>query len=308
MTQEPLITVVVPLYNKERWIGRCLDSITAQSYKNLEILIVNDGSSDNSVEVVNRIEDRRIRVIDKPNGGVSSARNRGMDEAKGEFIAFLDADDMWMSRHIEALLEGFRNHPNATIVSNRLDDRINGQNMQKKSESTETFVFTDLDYLFELSEDRFPIHIGSTMYKKSTIDTYGTRFFEHMYLGEDVNFMIRVSRFGTCLLSDYTGMVYCHDDDASAMHKQSENVVITPLFLEGLQEESWSKKEHGFIIKFLRREYLKKAYQNRGLSWDKQEGFTKLSGDIEVGRICAMCYMLIRYIPEAILNLLKKLH
>lgn len=306
MSGKVLISVVIPLYNKAPWVKRCIDSIVSQSYQELEILVVNDGSTDNSVEVVKKIEDSRIRVIDKPNGGVSSARNRGIDEAKGEFIAFLDADDMWMPRHIEALLKGFQDHSNASIISNRLNDRMNGQGTQNENAHDEPFKFIQFDYLFELSENRFPIHIGSSMYRKSTIDTHTIKFYEHVHLGEDVNFMIRVSRFGPCLLSNYTGMVYFHDDDASAMHKKSNNVILTPLFFEGLSQEVWSQKECGHIQKFLRREYKKKAYQNRGLSFQKEELNTSVGGGFEIGRWMLPIYLLIRFIPSFIFVMMKK--
>lgn len=91
----PLISVIVPVYNREKYIEKCIRSITEQSYRNLEIIIVNDGSTDGSLEIINSFadSDSRIRVIDKPNGGVSSARNAGLKEAKGEFIGFVDGDD-----------------------------------------------------------------------------------------------------------------------------------------------------------------------------------------------------------------------
>ena len=78
MNTSPLISVIIPLYNKEKFICRALHSVCAQSYENLEILVVNDGSSDHSPELVETFEDARIRRIDKTNGGVSSARNLGI--------------------------------------------------------------------------------------------------------------------------------------------------------------------------------------------------------------------------------------
>ena len=92
---EKLLSVIVPVYNAEKWVQETLGSLCGQSYKNLEILCVDDGSSDNSAQIVHAYQekDSRIRLIAKENGGVSSARNLGIEEAKGEYIAFLDADD-----------------------------------------------------------------------------------------------------------------------------------------------------------------------------------------------------------------------
>lgn len=94
-------SVVVPLYNKEKYIKRTLDSILNQTFSDFEIIIVNDGSTDKSCEVIESIKDDRIHLIHKENGGVSSARNRGIKEAKGEFIAFLDADDEWFANKLQ---------------------------------------------------------------------------------------------------------------------------------------------------------------------------------------------------------------
>lgn len=98
-----MISVVIPLYNKEKQIAKTLQTVLNQTYQDFEIVIVNDGSTDGSVEEVLRISDSRIRLVNQENGGVSAARNRGIDEAKGEYIAFLDADDIWAKDHLESL-------------------------------------------------------------------------------------------------------------------------------------------------------------------------------------------------------------
>lgn len=95
MNREPLISVIVPVYNVEAFLHRCVDSILAQTYQNLEIILVDDGATDSSGTICDAYaaKDSRIRVIHKENGGLSSARNAGMEEAKGEYIAFVDSDD-----------------------------------------------------------------------------------------------------------------------------------------------------------------------------------------------------------------------
>lgn len=92
--QQPKVSVIVPVYNVEKYLKQCLDSIVNQTYKNLEIIIVNDGTKDNSMKIVEEyLQDKRIKVINKENGGLSSARNRGIEEATGEYISFVDSDD-----------------------------------------------------------------------------------------------------------------------------------------------------------------------------------------------------------------------
>ena len=90
-----MISIVIPLYNKELSIGYTLQTVLTQTYQDFEIIIVDDGSTDHSVEEVAKVFDPRIRLIQQANAGVSAARNRGIEEAKGEYIAFLDADDEW---------------------------------------------------------------------------------------------------------------------------------------------------------------------------------------------------------------------
>ena len=100
-----LISVVVPVYNVEKYIDRCLNSIINQTYRKLEIIIVNDGSTDNSRKIIDKFSkmDSRIIVIDKNNGGLSEARNVGINAATGDYITFIDSDDFVSYDYIEYL-------------------------------------------------------------------------------------------------------------------------------------------------------------------------------------------------------------
>lgn len=102
----PLISVIIPVYNVAPWLPRCLNSVIGNTYQNLEIICVNDGSTDDSLRILREYEthDSRIRIIGKENGGLSSARNAGMDIASGEFIAFIDSDDWVHPQYFELLL------------------------------------------------------------------------------------------------------------------------------------------------------------------------------------------------------------
>lgn len=95
--ESPLISVIVPVYKVEQYIARCLESLCAQTYRNLEIICVDDGSPDKSIDILNEFAERdaRVRVIRRENGGLSAARNTGMEVARGEWLAFVDGDD-WM--------------------------------------------------------------------------------------------------------------------------------------------------------------------------------------------------------------------
>ena len=101
-----LISVVVPVYNIEKYVGKCIESILCQTYTNIEVIIVNDGSTDNSLSVCHMYQkkDKRIKIINKDNGGLSEARNYGLHTAKGEYICFIDGDDYIHSKMLENML------------------------------------------------------------------------------------------------------------------------------------------------------------------------------------------------------------
>ena len=107
----PRVSVVIPLYNKEESVRAAVDSVLRQSYEDFELIVVDDGSTDSSVSVVAGIGDRRIRLVAQANAGPGAARNRGLGEAHGEYVAFLDADDEWEPRFLELAVDALDRHP-----------------------------------------------------------------------------------------------------------------------------------------------------------------------------------------------------
>lgn len=99
-----MITVIIPLYNKKSSIARALDSVLSQTYQDFEVIVVDDGSTDEGAAIVEQYTDPRIRLVRQENLGVSAARNRGIKEAKGDYVAFLDADDEWMTEFLEEIV------------------------------------------------------------------------------------------------------------------------------------------------------------------------------------------------------------
>jgi glycosyltransferase involved in cell wall biosynthesis len=114
MTAMPLVSVVIPAYNAESHIAEALESLRAQTCRQMEIIVVDDGSSDRTAEIVtSRFPE--VRCVRQPNGGASSARNRGVQEARGEWVAFLDADDAWHPDKLRAQLDLMRRHPEVRL-------------------------------------------------------------------------------------------------------------------------------------------------------------------------------------------------
>ncbi|PYS97477.1 MAG: glycosyltransferase family 2 protein [Acidobacteria bacterium] len=105
-----LVSVIIPLYNKAPHVGRALRSVSAQTFRDFEVIVVDDGSTDGGAEVVRAHGDARVRLVSQENAGPGAARNRGLAEARGRLVAFLDADDEWLPRFLETcvgLLEGY---------------------------------------------------------------------------------------------------------------------------------------------------------------------------------------------------------
>lgn len=112
---EPQVSVVVPIYNKERYLRRAVDSVLGQSFTDYELILVDDGSTDDSLAVARGYTDPRIRVIHQTNGGAGAARNRGIDEARAAMLAFLDGDDEWDPLFLEQMMALARDHPHAGL-------------------------------------------------------------------------------------------------------------------------------------------------------------------------------------------------
>lgn len=304
LEKQGLVSVIVPLYNKESWIERCIQSILNQTYSELQILVINDGSTDDSRKVVEAINDSRVQIIDKFNGGVSSARNLGIEIAEGDFITFIDADDEWNHKHIEVLIEGFLYYPEATLMANRFDDMLDVT--LEESNNSLGVHYDSVNYLYLLSKGVFPIHIGSTMFKKTIIDTHGLKFYEHMKIGEDINFLIKNSLIGECVITDYIGLIYHRDDEQSAMNKKKHEALLTPLYLCDVNYEKQKLQVQQYMKQFLINEYYKKAYQNRGLSINRKEFSVRIAG-VNIGYFHIMVYSVIRFFPKLFVSVFKKI-
>lgn len=123
MDQNTLISVIVPVYNVEEYLNRCVDSILAQTYQNLEIILVDDGTKDNCDKICDdyAAKDPRIKVIHKENGGLSSARNAGIDIARGEYLGFVDSDDWIEPEMYEHMLKTARKYDVKLVCAGRYD-------------------------------------------------------------------------------------------------------------------------------------------------------------------------------------------
>ena len=142
----PLISVIVPARNGEATIRDTIDSVLRQTLQDFEVLVIDDGSTDRTLDVVNGIHDERLRVKSFANGGLAVARNRGIEHSRGEFLSFIDADDLWTPEKLEAQLEVLRSRPEAGLAYSWtvfIDDE-GGYLFAKEPQHFEGDVYADL--------------------------------------------------------------------------------------------------------------------------------------------------------------------
>lgn len=146
-----LISVIVPVYNVEKYLKRCVDSIIWQSYSNLEIILVNDGSPDRCGEICNEYakKDDRVRVIHKKNGGLSDARNAGVEIARGNYLAFIDSDDWVNEKYFEKLYQLISNTNSDIVSCNFLE--TDGKVKTTIPQEVEIYTFTNYEALEQLT-------------------------------------------------------------------------------------------------------------------------------------------------------------
>lgn len=112
----PVVSVIIPAYNAEKTILETIQSLQQQTFSDFEAIVINDGSTDSTLELLSKIEDSRLKVFSYENGGLPVARNRGIDRATGEYITFIDADDLWTPDKLELQLAALQHHPEAGVV------------------------------------------------------------------------------------------------------------------------------------------------------------------------------------------------
>ncbi len=165
----PIISVIIPAYNAEHTITQTINSVQNQTFIDWELIIINDGSTDGTHQLVNQISDSRIKIFSYPNGGLSIARNRGINHATGEFIAFLDADDLWTEDKLELQLEALQKNPETGVAYSWT------YFMEEKGEycHTDRPLFFEGDVLANLLTDNFIASGSNPLIRRQAIESVG---------------------------------------------------------------------------------------------------------------------------------------
>lgn len=193
MSATPVVSVIVPVYNVEKYLSKCIDSIIEQDYSNLDIIIVDDGTPDNSGKIADEYakKDQRIKVIHKPNGGVASARNVGMDAAIGEFILFVDSDD-WISKdHVSHLMHlQSINDADMCLTTEFFTQKTD---VQDEKEIIETMEPADAAAL--LLSPKVVVGTYNKLYRRAWLNENNLRQNEKLFSGEGLNFIVTVAQY-----------------------------------------------------------------------------------------------------------------
>lgn len=214
------VSIIIPVYNVEKYLKKCIESIINQKYKNIEILLIDDGSIDNSGKICDNYayKDSRITVLHKENNGVSSARNLGLAHANGEYICFIDGDDFAMDDYVEYMLYLIKRE-NADIA---LCTKMFGNFDNEQSKNENIKVLNAEETTEAILNYKIPIGVYSKLFKTELIKKYNICFFEELFMGEGFNFNVACfQRANKIAISNRKIYYYRRDNSTSATTKFS---------------------------------------------------------------------------------------
>lgn len=236
--KEELISVIVPVYNVEKYVEKCVNSILEQTYDNFELILINDGSTDNSLEVINRLKekDKRIIIIDKKNGGVSSARNSGMKIARGEYLLFIDSDDYLENDYIEYFyyLITRDNGYDVGINYNKFNIYTPEQVAKEKVEIIPSDKAMEFIYTGEIN-----VAVWNKIFKSSFLKNHSINFNEEIWYGEGMLFNIQCLQYTDKVIAGNKRVYHQFFNQNSAMRDFNLKSNLCGLESLELQKKCW---------------------------------------------------------------------
>lgn len=228
-----MFSVIIPLYNKELSITNTVQSVLDQTCQNFEIVIINDGSTDSSVKAVEAINDNRIRLIHQENQGVSAARNRGIKEAKYEWIAFLDGDDLWEPNHLEEITKMMNLYSEEKVFATSF---VYSDNRPMFKHPRATPIFKIENYFKEAIKENL-MWSSIVVVNKECIDKVGG-FNEALKYGEDHDLWSRLASFFPIVKSITITAIYRVDaENRSYLNQRLENCFAYHIKLENVTDK-----------------------------------------------------------------------
>lgn len=190
---KPLVSIIIPVYNVEKYLKKCVDSILSQSFTKFELILVDDGSTDNSPQICDEYtsKDNRVHVLHKKNGGVSAARNDGLDVAQGEYVSFIDSDDWVEEDYLQTLLN--YNEFDIVFFSHRLiyEDGYSSKFLFQEKEADTRNIWNVITFLKKNSTEwNFYGYTWNKIFRRAIIEKYKVRFVEGLRVSEDEVFTL----------------------------------------------------------------------------------------------------------------------
>lgn len=295
----PFFSVIIPVYNKEKYVQASVKSVLNQTFTDFELIIVNDCSTDNSRKEVSKIISKQIKTIEHPeNKGLSASRNTGIKNAIGNFIAFLDADDEWKPNFLATIKSLISSFPEAQLFATNYEelyaDGVKIINNQKLSKLGNEFLVDDF---FELNLGK-PIYFpGSLCVKKTVFDEIGY-FDEKITYSEDIDFNIRTNLKFKLAYSTKALVTYTMFSENQITNSSVKNKIFPDLNqYEIYSENKFSLKKY---LDFNRYIFARKFKAQNDL-----ERFQKVTSEINFKNLNYKQKLLLR-LPNSIVNLIFK--
>ena len=195
-----MFSIIIPLYNKEKFIRETVESVLSQDLKDFEIIIVNDGSNDKSISKIEDISDNRLKIVNQANQGVGAARNTGMSHANFGWLAFLDGNDLWAPDHLSELKKIIEKFPLSGMVATSYRQFYSNTEFRVKDTESKTRI-RSIDYFLEPT-----VSASSSAIKKEVFKSLGG--FTDAKRGEDLEYWVRIALSYPVAISDKVTMYY----------------------------------------------------------------------------------------------------
>lgn len=223
-----LISIIVPVYNSEKYLNRCIDSLINQKYKNIEIILINDGSTDRSGEICNEYceKDDRIITIHKKNEGVSSARNIGLEYANGDYIAFCDSDD-WVEEDIYEILFNSLNSNNSQLAFCHF---CTGKVIKTETNYSDTIISNEHAIKLILRDEKIGGYLWNKLFSRSLI--YGEKkllFEKEIHVLEDQLFVVKCIKKCDNVVFINKQLYHYEQNQGSALNSKMSNKSISSI-------------------------------------------------------------------------------
>ncbi|AFY58142.1 glycosyl transferase [Rivularia sp. PCC 7116] len=255
----PIISVVVPAYNSQSTILETIDSVLGQTFSDFELIVINDGSTDNTLEILTSVKDTRLKVYSYPNGGLPAARNRGIARASGEFISFIDADDLWTPDKLELQIQALQKNPSAGVAySWTICMGNNGESFHPGvSESYQGNVYANL------LVGNFIASGSNVLLRKETIESAGY-FDESLKSSEDWDYWLRLAPKWDFVVVPKPQIIYrlssgAMSSNLDVMEKYQTLVLKRAFELAPAQLHHLKNRGFAYIYLFMTRLYLSRA-------------------------------------------------